>query len=39
MIQIDSKKLSVRYANDDERSVLKMIPFKVDVAYAADFDI
>lgn len=29
----------IKYAKDDEASILKMIPFKVDVAFAADFDI
>ena len=29
----------VKDAKDDEASILKMIPFKVDVAFAADFDI
>lgn len=29
----------IKYAKDDDASILKMIPFKVDVAFAADFDI
>ena len=29
----------VKYAKDEDSLVLKMIPFKVDVAFAADFDI
>ena len=28
----------IKYAKDDEHPILKMIPFKIDVAFAADFD-
>ena len=28
----------VKYAKDDDHSILKMLPFKVDISFAADFD-
>lgn len=30
--------LALKYANDEENKLLKKIPFKVDIAFAADFD-